>query len=133
MFVILLEVFLLNRIDLILVPIPDFCAFNMPTATGKAWYRLRSTASKLARMEHHYTFLKACCEENLIPHGLNFKTDVVLRLYPWMLEKYNVEKHTFISHRIQEHASDAYIIMTGLHADFFSVKSDVQRRFRTPI
>ena len=105
----------------------------MPTATGKAWYRLRKTASKLARMEHHYTFLKACCEENLIPHGLNFKTDVGLRLYPWMLEKYSVEKHAFISHRIQDLASDAYIIMTDLHAEFFSVKSDVQRRFRAPI
>ena len=86
---------------------------------GKAWYRLQSTALKLARMEHHYTFLKACCEENLIPHGLNFKTDVGLRLYPWILEKYSVGKHAFISHRIQELASDAYIIMTDLHAEFF--------------
>ena len=91
----------------------------MPTATGKAWYLLRKTASKLARMEHHYTFLKACCEENLIPHGLSFKTDVGLRLYPWMLEKYSVEKHAFISHRIQDLASDAYIIMTDLHAEYF--------------
>ena len=133
MFVILLEVSPLNRIDLIPVPVPDFCVFNMPTAIGKAWYRLRSTASKLARMEHRYTFLKECCEENLIPHGLNFKNDVGLRLYPWMLEKYSVGKHAFISHRIQELASDAYIIMTDLHADFCSVKSDVQRRFRAPI
>ena len=30
-------------------------------------------------------------------------------------------------------ASDAYIIMTDLHAEFFAVKSDVQRRFRAPI
>ena len=64
---------------------------------------------------------------------MNFKTDVGLRLYPWMLEKYSVEKHAFISHRIQQLASDAYIIMTDLHAEFFSVKSDVQRRFRAPI
>ena len=79
LFVILLEVSLLNRIDLILVTIPTFYVFNMPAATGKAWYRLQKNASKLAQMEHHYTFLKACCEENLIPHGLNFKSDVGLR------------------------------------------------------
>ena len=130
MFVILLEVSLLNRIDLIPVPVSNFCVFNMPTATVKSWYRLRSIASKLVRMDHHYTFLKACCEENLIPHGLNIKTDVGLSLYPWMLYKYSVEKHAFISHRIQYLASDAYIIMTDLHAEFFSVKSDVQRVHR---
>ena len=46
-----------------------------------------------------------------------------------MLYKYSAEKHTFTSHRIQDFASDAYIIMNDLNAEFSFAKSEVQGRF----
>ena len=101
----------------------------MPTATGKAWYRLRKIASRLARMEHHYAFLKTCCEENLMPHVLNVKTNVCLNLHPYMLYKYNADKYSFTSRRIQDLTSDTFILMD----EFFSLKSDIQRRFPVTI
>ena len=105
----------------------------MPTATGKAWYRLRNIASKLARMEHHYAFLKTCCEENLMPHGLNVKTNVCPNLHPYMLYKYNADKYSFTSRRIQDLTSDTFILMDDLCTEFFSLKSDIQRRFPVTI
>ena len=68
-----------------------------------------------------------------MPHGLNVKTNVCLNLHSYMLYKYNADKYSFTSRRIQDLTSDTLILMNDLRAEFFSLKSDIQRRFPVTI
>ena len=94
----------------------------MPTATGKAWYLLRNVASKLSRMEHHHQFLRTCYEEKVIPIGHDMKINIGFQLYEDMLSKYTADNSSFIFHRIQRLAADAFTVMNDLCKEFTSIE-----------
>ena len=62
-------------------------------------------------MEHHHQFLRTCYEEKVIPIGLDMKINIGFQLYDDMLSKYTADNCSFIFHRIQQLAADAFTVM----------------------